>query len=1387
MKKAALLFFLLSCFLSSESQTILNSKYGVSIPGKFYSRGLFIFVNLIYDIHEEFDPYYGINTPYWPAGDTTEGINFVTGPTYFLDYCDTGFSQNPHGLCSRIFSESSFGEHKFAGDYIVVNVKLSSIVPSDTIYNVPNFNSLLTSYATNLINSDTILQTRYGHNSSSDFDFWTLNSSSGVPKIEAPNDKFDFVVFLFRNTGYGERIVGQDTISYYFGYNSGQGSSGGSAFYFGSTHTDKGCTQAVGVADLSHSYKNIVIHEYAHFLFGSNAFHTSGGSHDGTEPLNYPQMGFQGGYGLMGGYNAGLITCNGYERWRMNWLDSTYNITNTTIAASNTVSDIDKNSGNKTFYLRDFITTGDVVRIKLPYKSNGAHDQYLWIENHKIGMNNKLDFIQYAGNLVSDSGRAGIYMYIQIGRDIIESTSSWDIYPSYPCDNLIIITGEGNYDYEYISDTARMNGLNNEPKFRKEKIGLVNSLSGANDQTTHFYSLNDTLTRFDGSYPEIVVKNNIEYNLPYLGDNFDAFLDSDSLCIATNPTPFNISTNYTYRNQYNFSQPERLYQCENIFLSGLKIKYTELINHDFKVDISWDEYDINRNTRWCGPIVLKEQLYINSGDTLFLDQSKTAVKIVRDTITHEFAPATEFTLDSLSYMEVSGTVVLKNYSKLLVNRGCTLKVKDNAKIIIEESASLVYNGGAIILEGNNSIIEFKGNLQIADNTTFTFTGNGYLKFSNTNYPSYNIVPGTNSKIWLNGSGASDKILEISQETMYAHGLAEFKFTNGIAQLHADSRLSVDGPIVMGNATITSNTSSYNAHRGLALFGQSGVSITSSTFKYGKYGIYAILTYGGYGLTINSSFFESNDYGLVTVDKYANLVECSFDYNSFGWQAIGMTQSSTASICYFQYNLQGIKYEFSATSGLLLNTTRVKYNEFLGMECYGPGTLTLNCSNVSFNDYSGVLLHHGASLNMSPSQSPVGRRSGIQDNYNSIITEDPANPTSSNNYMNYLYLSGGYNILVPDAGTMAVVGKIKGYTCTTTTLVENNNKWNTANTAPVWNVDYKTYNANCSKPGVTMSLTDNAPGYQSCGSGGGSISSLNNTNLNQPEENLPNDDALEITSTAYNNVPLQTATKNATDYITGYDGLGDDNKALNRLNQILNYLLDNSSDYHSGGIFNILHYANEAVAGMYKDSNVLSTVTTNSNIIALLNLYDRLISEFNPADSSEYLTWYELGLGKAHIFQTMGQYENALAQIDAIINFCAEDQVSVLNRQYCLISNERDLRNRTITPDEFVAVIELCSVQQKSMRSTSNNVQSSEEKTVKTFIVFPNPASEIVSFLLPETGPCKIRVLNVSGVETVVENCISNGIITIDISTLPQGVYFIEASGNSKYKGKFVKE
>ena len=399
MKKILLLFLLTFPILLFGQY---HSWDGRRIAPNAKVRCLNIFVNIIYDIHLEYnDPF--TDTTYWPPVTIPEleGINNTAIPKYLLDWMDTVYMAGPtHGYCTRLYGESSFDSLQITGDFVVVNLRES------TIRAITNDNSLaidsIGKAAIRMINENG-LQTLYGHNKLSDFDY-------------DQDGKIDFVNVLVRNikkpyadinpgSGYGTPI--KEVIKIEGGYVS----------------IKAGTRQCVGNGNFYVNPTNIVTHEISHSLFGSNNFHTSGGNHRGNG-CTMSFLNIQGGYGLMGAAGSGLVSCNGYERWRMHWKhpqSADYISARDAANTQSVVSDITMEDGNKTFLLRDFVTYGDVVRIKLPYKDSiSSSNQYIWLENHQVGNNNKLDFLQYSNtNQCRPQGMAGIYAYYQVGRDIL--------------------------------------------------------------------------------------------------------------------------------------------------------------------------------------------------------------------------------------------------------------------------------------------------------------------------------------------------------------------------------------------------------------------------------------------------------------------------------------------------------------------------------------------------------------------------------------------------------------------------------------------------------------------------------------------------------------------------------------------------------------------------------------------------------------------------------------------------------------------------------------------------------------------------------------------------------------------------------------------------------
>lgn len=600
-----------------------------------------------------------------------------------------------NGCLTRLFAESSFNQLVLLSDYMVVNIKQSTITPNNSGSNF-SYIQLMNSVAS-YINNNGGLNTLYNHNSIFDFDFCTL-SSSGVEKSITPDYKIDIINFILRNTRkeYGSITQGQGYAGInvkpttllkinnsYYGYNIGT-------------------YQCLGNGDYTPWKKFALTHEYAHFFLGNNAFHTSGGNHVGSNETN-TFIGIQYGYGL---FNGGLLSCNGYERWRLGWQSNTNNMY--PIASNNVNSDIIAPfEGERTFLLRDFVSYGDAIRIKLPYKDReSASNQYIWLENHQCGKNGKLDEPIYniAGSC-RNVVRAGIYTYYQIGKDILRCDNWSSVFPNNEKDNLRIISAEGNFDYNYsgmYEDCLIWSGGVGRPKF----INVTsNPFLGGNNQTE--IMVNDmnksNLSLSDMKFLGSKVKSNTWYNnLPWLGDTFDPFiptLHGTIIDISSNPSAVNTMTYYSkqykteYIEDYYAVEPSR--NTNKIYLTGLSIR---MIDEDpdntgmksYSVKIRWDDYDVKHNVNWTGNIVLKEQLNLLPNKIIVLQQNKTPKQLNKDIISGFFSKTTSFTCENNSIflkMTLQKWMLLQRDLKILLNN-----------LIIEKQSNLSLRNVHLIFE-----------------------------------------------------------------------------------------------------------------------------------------------------------------------------------------------------------------------------------------------------------------------------------------------------------------------------------------------------------------------------------------------------------------------------------------------------------------------------------------------------------------------------------------------------------------------------------------------------------------------------------------------------------------------------------------------------------------
>jgi hypothetical protein len=693
--------FLLMLFysLNSFSQGTYKTCYGDYMSPTGTLRALNIFINIIYDQTPGDDPQAGAITPLWLPGE----INSINDspPTYLDGFMDNEFIPgNISGSFTKRYAEASFNQLIVLGDYTVVNIPQSRITP-DKPGGSFNYTGLIEE-SIKLINEKGGLKAIHHHDSITDYDGMQITSSGRfLFKDRNYNNKIDLVQFFVRNCTrkHGSLDNGGHT-----GFTIGEPILISGTYYYFDTGT---CQGAVGNRDLAHpSSQSTEIHELAHNILGmSNSAHMGGGG-----PVNIGDLVTlefnSGGYSLIGSAGSGMISCNGFERWRLNYRGPTNS--SYPIAAGNINADIVKEDGPKTFFLRDFVTHGDAIRIKLPYIDDGALNQYIWLENHQIHHNDQEDYAAFWNESCKDGGLPGIYAYYQVGKDILESNSIGGLMPSLT-DHLVQISAEGNWDIRLDSaiNTACISGT----KTNIQEYYQPNPLSGYNDLKNHYFnSIPGNTINWKKHRFEFLIKlqNGLITNkLSNMGDNQDPFTNTGIMNICSNPAPSNVITWHHRRNDDGTIIKSSREDNRKIHLSGLKIAMQDLQDGRYKVDISWDSYDVSNSVRWTGDIVLHESVNLLSNDTIALDQNYTPNTHIRNSVTNVFSGPSYFTClnNSMLILQSGSNFICKNLSSLVFEPGSYCEINDNAALTIKRGCTLLVKSGAtLVVKGSGKII-----------------------------------------------------------------------------------------------------------------------------------------------------------------------------------------------------------------------------------------------------------------------------------------------------------------------------------------------------------------------------------------------------------------------------------------------------------------------------------------------------------------------------------------------------------------------------------------------------------------------------------------------------------------------------------------------------------
>ena len=948
------------------------------------------------------------------CGTIEDNWEVVGGVTQVPEWADDLFDdelsvgETPTKFLSKFYYEASFGEYILLGDYYdkVLQVPCTYFGGCSTI-NEGSDKAWIALSA-----EDDIGGTYYTKNGHPliDFDMWDLRyetevSLVGQPKTSGADGYIDLLIVIWRNNNYMTKspVAGVGT------HLENAFSSCGDMDGFNNA-------TAYNVATYSEiDARGITMTEHLHALYGGNGWHTAGGAGNKTF-LSTPAS-----FGLTGQAGASSKRIVGWDRNDMGWenpnknqLDANYISCGTDASEIITDFTIENIPNGGIYTILDHQLTGDAIRIKLPHinwaASGDVKNQYLWLENHQL--HSVCDFNWFYENAPTcQTQNAGLLAYIQVGKDIVTGSTS-TVYPSDGFfsevnalgDYLFPISAEGNYDFAIDEETTPPIGgacdWGNNSYIVQMYNNLPNPFTGSSDQfgkidggdgvfgdtdpdPAVYYSDDITI----GRYKQYTLGGAVDNKLFNLGDDKDAFnfTGNKKISIGSNPAS---TTIYTYRsNPYSAAYPVTFADFENrtIYLNGLSIEIlgessitldyngTSIGSKALQVEIRWDDYTINNDVRWCGNIVLQNdikdpldrqsQIILAAGKTISLERGKSPTQHLPEESIDDVYYFTDTTFLTLK----SGTkTTIKNGSSLLVKERSVLIIEDGAELILEQNTKLhvqneskiilqsggsikcthagakiiVDNGGILLMNGNDiqlnnssARLELKGGgtIETADNIDFTFNGTGYLYY----YKDGIFDLGINSNFILQGDGDTDRKMWVG--------------TNAL--------------LYIANHNVTVNDCRLDYNSG-ATFKMSGSTVTfDNVFVNDGTGTagHAIYAYDIDDLSVYSTDFTgfSSTILLEDIDVCPNDINVKIDYSTFVNHDFAAIEA---------YNVERMRFftstatgQTGVTAGLFLedvdeclvdNSTITDYTltsvDAGGIFCHRVGALIIDGSSIRDN-------------------------------------------------------------------------------------------------------------------------------------------------------------------------------------------------------------------------------------------------------------------------------------------------------------------------------------------------------------------------------------------------------------------------------------------------------
>ena len=675
-------------------QEVPNSANGWYLSPHGTIRILVIFAELVYDVHPEKDPQPN-GAGHWPKGQL---------PNWKDELFDPFPMALPEAQVTRYYHDVSLGHFTVLGDYID---RLVTIRESEQD-RMGDWSAMAWEGA----NKFGTLHTAHGLNIT-DFDLWTDGGKPGLPKINQPDvqPSYDHVMVILRNS---------HTLT------DGQGSTdaGSAGLLFGhpsDTQSRFGAKNGLPFG--------ILKHEFNHLLLGGNNFHSGGGNAPIFTGYFIP---VQGGWSLMGAANSSLITCTGWDRDRLGWrpVENQFRISARRPDGTEVNGDIDPLAGDTgTFVLRDFVSTGDALRIRMPFLESDEYPQWLWLENHQTTARNgsPTDQFQYQYVACVKPAVPGIYAQMQVDK---ERKQGGDIYGGH-ADYLRPVLATGNHDWHLRGDTITYKCLWPGPtRPFLIKSAWANPLSGMQEQEFPLFDKDGDgkLVRKEALVPRVGIWNGrLVDDGGFMGSTRQVFTPQGNRRIAmgTNPSTANMLTLAANMNKE--VNKARKPDNRTVYLNGISVDLMEQrADGAIVLRVRNGDTRLTADVRWCADSIVLPPLHgyqgtaltLAAGTTLWIDRSGTPTRMTEQGGAPGkwwFSPPTRFTVapEARMVIERKARLQLLNDSEMHLMPGTELLLDPKAKLDVQPGSKVVLHGNARLVAKEKLLrkLRSKGRLQ----------------------------------------------------------------------------------------------------------------------------------------------------------------------------------------------------------------------------------------------------------------------------------------------------------------------------------------------------------------------------------------------------------------------------------------------------------------------------------------------------------------------------------------------------------------------------------------------------------------------------------------------------------------------------------------------------